>query len=117
MGVPAEAPLEQAGLFDFSATERAERPGQGRVFLVGDALLEPFWPEGLGVVRGFLTVLDAVTAVALLSEREGEAGALALLERSYRQLKSLSLASGPRVLQPPGRHATHPRTRYRAWRD
>ena len=26
--------------------------------LVGDSLLEPFWPEGTGIGRGFLGVLD-----------------------------------------------------------
>jgi len=30
------------------------------VFVAGDALLEPFWPEGLGVNRGFHTALDTV---------------------------------------------------------
>ena len=57
--------------------KRAESASAGRVFLVGDALLEPFWPEGLGVVRGFLTVLDAVAAIALLAEdKDDEARAL-----------------------------------------
>lgn len=30
------------------------------VFPVGDTLLEPFWPEGLGTNRGFMSGLDAV---------------------------------------------------------
>lgn len=34
---------------------------QVAVFVVGDAVLEPFWPEGLGINRGFHTVLDAVS--------------------------------------------------------
>ena len=29
------------------------------VALVGDAALTPFWPEGLGIARGFLTAFDA----------------------------------------------------------
>ena len=33
------------------------------VFPVGDALLEPFWPQGLGSNRGFHSALDAVWAV------------------------------------------------------
>ena len=27
--------------------------------IVGDSLLEPFWPEGAGCARGFLSSLDA----------------------------------------------------------
>lgn len=31
--------------------------------LVGDSLLEPFWPTGSGCARGFLSALDAAWAV------------------------------------------------------
>ena len=27
--------------------------------IVGDSLLEPFWPEGTGCARGFLSCMDA----------------------------------------------------------
>ena len=27
--------------------------------IVGDSLLEPFWPQGTGAARGFLSALDA----------------------------------------------------------
>ena len=27
--------------------------------VVGDSLLEPFWPEGTGCARGFLSAIDA----------------------------------------------------------
>jgi len=37
------------------------------VFPVGDALLEPFWPQGLGSNRGFHTALDAVWAMRVLA--------------------------------------------------
>ena len=30
------------------------------VMAVGDSLIEPFWPEGLGINRGFHSALDAV---------------------------------------------------------
>jgi len=33
------------------------------VFPVGDALLEPFWPQGLGSNRGFHSALDAAWAM------------------------------------------------------
>lgn len=46
---------------------------QVAVMVVGDAVLEPFWPEGLGINRGFHTALDAVgceemTVFLLLAE-------------------------------------------------
>lgn len=50
------------------------------VCLVGDSLLEPFWPTGSGCARGFLSSLDACWAMrswgmglhplAVLAERE-----------------------------------------------
>merc|ERR1719281_1794363 len=115
-GIPDSSELldKASNIFDFSETKRSESASVGRVFLVGDALLEPFWPEGLGIVRGFLTVLDAVTAISLLSE-DGDRQALALVEKTYALLKGLCLKSGPAVLLPAKGHGTHPKTRYKAF--
>ncbi|XP_031180098.1 F-actin-monooxygenase MICAL2 isoform X2 [Sander lucioperca] len=75
-------------MFDFTsmyASENAalvrERFGhQLLVALVGDSLLEPFWPMGTGCARGFLAAFDTAwmvrswaqgrTAVEVLAERE-----------------------------------------------
>ena len=54
-------------IFDFSAIKQAanstmvlERKGQKLVMcLVGDSLLEPFWPQGTGCARGFLSVANS----------------------------------------------------------
>ena len=35
---------------------------------VGDSLLEPFWPEGTGIGRGFLGVLDTAWMLKRLAE-------------------------------------------------
>ena len=51
---------------------------------VGDALQEPFWPEGLGINRGFLHVLDAcelVKGYARARVRDGGKPAKAALEQ------------------------------------
>ena len=57
-----------AQIFDFSSRSMCKHPmkilgdekkGHLVVQILGDALIEPFWPEGLGVNRGFLSVLDA----------------------------------------------------------
>jgi hypothetical protein len=50
------------------------------VLPVGDTLLEPFWPQGLGSNRGFHSALDAVWAVHVMETDGLEA---ALLERNF----------------------------------
>ncbi|XP_068620602.1 protein-methionine sulfoxide oxidase mical3b isoform X6 [Battus philenor] len=58
-------------LFDFTSMYAAENASmvyerQGFKLLcqlVGDSLLEPFWPTGSGCARGFLSALDAAWAV------------------------------------------------------
>lgn len=50
------------------------------VFPIGDSLLEPFWPQGLGSNRGFHTALDACYAVSVMRNEGLEA---ALLDRHF----------------------------------
>ncbi|XP_067247787.1 protein-methionine sulfoxide oxidase mical3b isoform X2 [Chanodichthys erythropterus] len=75
-------------MFDFTcmyATENAALVRQRRghpllVALVGDSLLEPFWPMGTGIARGFLAAMDTAwmvrswgqgnTPLEVLAERE-----------------------------------------------
>lgn len=62
---------QAAQLFDFSertyTTESIhfEEAGGSQlvVGVLGDALIEPFWPEGLGINRGFLSILDMAYVV------------------------------------------------------
>ena len=60
------------------AAESAERPVP--VLPIGDSLLEPFWPQGLGSNRGFHSALDACFAVRVLRTEGLEA---ALLDRHF----------------------------------
>ena len=46
------------------------------VFPIGDAVLEPFWPQGLGSNRGFHSALDAVWAVHVMREEGLDAALL-----------------------------------------
>lgn len=41
------------------------------VFPVGDAIMEPFWPQGLGMNRGVHTCLNAVYAALVFRESNG----------------------------------------------
>jgi hypothetical protein len=49
------------------AKERFDSTKSALVFPIGDALLEPFWPEGLGTNRGFHGLFDSIHALHLLS--------------------------------------------------
>ena len=40
------------------------------VAVVGDSLMEPFWPEGTGIGRGFLSVLDTAWLVSRWSQAD-----------------------------------------------
>lgn len=126
-GLPAMdfvKPPHDAQLFDFSGTKRAQRGcafldgstvggHAAMVVLVGDALLEPFWPEGLGIVRGFHSALDAA-AVAGAWASGGPAAARRASAEAFTALKTLNGKTAERVLQPdPSRYTADPKTRYR----
>lgn len=84
------------------------------VSVVGDALIEPFWPEGLGIVRGFFSVLDASSAIAEWARGSGEAAAAQHFEWAYQQLKTLGAATRASVLRDDERrYALAPSSRYR----
>ena len=63
--------LVDLSIFNFSELYRSaqasrviERRGRRLLIgLVGDSLMQPFWPEGLGISRGFLSVWDAAWMV------------------------------------------------------
>lgn len=57
------------------------KEGRVPILPIGDAILEPFWPQGLGSNRGFHSALDAVWAVHVL-HTSGTLDA-ALLERNF----------------------------------
>ena len=73
------------------------------VLVVGDALLEPFWPEGLGVNRGFLSALDA-SWMLVHFHRTGRTrdtrAALAKRAELLEKLKSLSAFTKDQILRP-----------------
>ena len=114
--LPEETPcLPQphgAALFDFSkrsyTTEAAkylvdEAGTQLAVLVVGDALLEPFWPEGLGINRGFLSALDAVWLLTHFhSDGHTHDVRLALSKRAelLEKLRQLSAFTKETLLKP-----------------
>eukprot|EP00931_Biecheleriopsis_adriatica_P123046 TRINITY_DN980_c1_g2_i1.p1 TRINITY_DN980_c1_g2~~TRINITY_DN980_c1_g2_i1.p1 ORF type:complete len:781 (+),score=141.88 TRINITY_DN980_c1_g2_i1:61-2343(+) len=122
------APVGAPALFDFSTTRRAEtglhvaRATAGNasadmlVGLCGDALLEPFWPEGLGIMRGFFAALDLASAAKVWAETGDAAAAQTHFEAAFRQLKSLAAKTRDAVLKSDANtYDLCPSTRYRAW--
>ncbi|XP_069820390.1 F-actin-monooxygenase MICAL3 isoform X3 [Dendropsophus ebraccatus] len=81
-------------MFDFTcmyASENAglvrERNGQRLlVALVGDSLLEPFWPMGTGIARGFLAAMDSAWMVRSWAHGASPLEVLAERESIYRLL-------------------------------
>jgi len=81
VGIPSTAPLAAqhgVNIFDFSCKGQLTRPftvlnppkegdsalvHKPLVLPIGDSLINPFWPQGLGVNRGFHSSLDAVWTV------------------------------------------------------
>lgn len=117
-----DSPVGTAQLFDFSKTRRAASgfrvigspPASMLVGLVGDALLEPFWPEGLGIMRGFFAVLDFASACKVWAETRSQRAAEAHFDEAFRQLKSLAAKTRSFVLRPDERlFDLEPSTRYK----
>uniref|UniRef100_A0A674NNM0 F-actin monooxygenase n=1 Tax=Takifugu rubripes TaxID=31033 RepID=A0A674NNM0_TAKRU len=81
-------------MFDFTcmyASENAAmvRQRQGHnllVALVGDSLLEPFWPMGTGIARGFLAAMDSGWMVRSWAQGKTPLEVLAERESIYRLL-------------------------------
>ncbi|KAM9502344.1 protein-methionine sulfoxide oxidase mical3a isoform 2-T2 [Salvelinus alpinus] len=81
-------------MFDFTcmyASENAAlvRQRNGRqllVSLVGDSLLEPFWPMGTGIARGFLAAMDSGWMVKSWAQGNTSLDVLAERESIYRLL-------------------------------
>ncbi|XP_061570354.1 protein-methionine sulfoxide oxidase mical3b-like isoform X2 [Cololabis saira] len=81
-------------MFDFTsmyASENAAMVRQRRghpllVTLVGDSLLEPFWPMGTGVARGFLAALDSAWMIRSWGQGGAPLDVLAERESLYRLL-------------------------------
>ncbi|XP_038597124.1 F-actin-monooxygenase MICAL3 isoform X14 [Tachyglossus aculeatus] len=81
-------------MFDFTcmyasenaALVREQNGHQLLVALVGDSLLEPFWPMGTGIARGFLAAMDSAWMVRSWSQGTSPLEVLAERESIYRLL-------------------------------
>lgn len=105
-------------MFDFTSMFAAEISCRVRVrknyrlmqCLVGDSLLEPFWPTGSGCARGFLSSMDAAYAIKLWSNtRNSILAVIAQRESIYRLLAQTTPENLHRDI---GAYTLDPTTRY-----
>ncbi|KAM9328430.1 protein-methionine sulfoxide oxidase mical3b [Pholidichthys leucotaenia] len=81
-------------MFDFTCMYASENAAMIRqrhghqllVTLVGDSLLEPFWPMGTGIARGFLAALDSAWMIRSWAQGGAPLDILAERESLYRLL-------------------------------
>ena len=130
-GTPFVASNSSAQLFDFSARSTTKVPSklyekgasQLLVCVNGDALIEPFWPEGLGVNRGFLSVLDTAYLVQEYfstgkATKEEAKKMMKCHERLFNMMKPLSGHTKKETLREDFRsYNMDPNTRYMKWKS
>lgn len=117
--IPQKAEFQRVRMFDFSTRTRADKAAsilsaRGKklyVGLIGDALLEPFWPEGLGTCRGFLGALDGVWMVAQAGHVADEQ-LLADRELAYRITQHVSGFRRDDLQKNVRKYSVDPKTRY-----
>ncbi|KAM7367458.1 hypothetical protein PAMP_015358 [Pampus punctatissimus] len=90
-------------MFDFTCMYASENAAMVRqrhghhllLTLVGDSLLEPFWPMGTGVARGFLAALDSSWMIRRWSQ--GDAPLDILAESAFDSLDKAAVEENTRL--------------------
>ncbi|KAE9343775.1 hypothetical protein PR003_g8799 [Phytophthora rubi] len=119
LGIPKKAEFSRIRMFDFSTRTRADKAAsiltsQGKklyVGLIGDSLIEPFWPEGVGTCRGFLGALDGVWMVAQIGKKADEQ-LLADREMAYRVIQHVSGFRRDDLQKNVRKYTVDPKSRY-----
>nr|XP_023649329.1 F-actin-monooxygenase mical1-like isoform X2 [Paramormyrops kingsleyae] len=104
-------------MFDFTCMYRAENASMvkerlGRrllVGLVGDCLVEPFWPLGTGIARGFLAAFDAAWMVRRWGMGDDPLDVIAERESVYQLLSQTTPENTSKNY---GSYSLNPKTRY-----
>ncbi|GAB9465419.1 Mical-like protein [Globisporangium polare] len=117
--IPQKEEFSRVRIFDFSSRTRADKAAsilssKGKklyVGLIGDSLMEPFWPEGLGTCRGFLSALDGCWMVAQAGFRSDEQ-LLADRELAYRVIQHVSGFRRDDLQKNVRKYSVDPKTRY-----
>ncbi|XP_033940403.1 F-actin-monooxygenase mical2b-like isoform X5 [Pseudochaenichthys georgianus] len=108
---------QDVAMFDFTSMYASENAALIRkkhghqllVSLVGDSLLEPFWPMGTGCARGFLAAFDCAWMVRGWAQGRGPLEILAERESIYRLLPQTTTENISKNFE---QYAIDPATRY-----
>uniref|UniRef100_A0A8C6PXX9 Molecule interacting with CasL protein 1 n=1 Tax=Nothobranchius furzeri TaxID=105023 RepID=A0A8C6PXX9_NOTFU len=106
-------------MFDFTCMHRSEnaslvRERRGKkllIALVGDCLVEPFWPLGTGIARGFLAAFDAAWMVRSWGMGVPHLKLLAERESIYQLLSQTTTDNTSKVYS---KYSIDPKTRYQS---
>ncbi|XP_064491825.1 F-actin-monooxygenase MICAL1 isoform X4 [Pseudopipra pipra] len=109
--------LPDVDMFDFTCMTRSENAALVRdhngarllLGLVGDCLVEPFWPLGTGVARGFLAAFDAAWMVRRWAAGTPPLEVLAERESIYQHLSQTSPDNTSKNIS---QYSIDPATRY-----
>ncbi|KAM8877360.1 F-actin-monooxygenase MICAL2 isoform 6-T7 [Synchiropus picturatus] len=104
-------------MFDFTSMHASENAALVRercghqllVALVGDSLLEPFWPMGTGCARGFMAAFDTAWMVKSWAQGQTVLEVLAERESIYRLLPQTTPEN---IVKNFDQYTTDPSTRY-----
>jgi hypothetical protein len=124
LGLPTEFTKDQGIMaFDFSDRKYVDHAMTFKeaagcdplpVFFAGDALLEPFWPTGLGCIRGFFSAWDSLTGLQLWVSTKDRDKVVEHCDKAYQQLRSIcEHESAKKFLKEGDKWALDPATRYR----
>ncbi|XP_065057317.1 F-actin-monooxygenase MICAL3-like isoform X2 [Rhopilema esculentum] len=108
---------EDVAMFDFTSMHAAENASRiierkGKRILmgvVGDTLIEPFWPTGSGCARGFLSAFDAAWAVRSLGLGKEP---LDIIQERESILRLLAQTKPGNMLTDHQKYSIDPSTRY-----
>jgi len=111
---------EDVAMFDFTSMHAAEnasriveRKGKRLLMgIVGDTLIEPFWPTGSGCARGFLSAFDAAWAARAFGLGKEP---LDIIHERECILKLLAQTNPGNMLTNYQKYSIDPATRYSNW--
>jgi hypothetical protein len=80
--------------------------------LIGDALMEPFWPQGLGVNRGFHAVLDSVYSMCQFFTKDSSSLLNAFESRNFFYRVTYGFSFNRGIVRPFEEWSINPEDRY-----
>ena len=114
-GNPDVSVFDFTDLYCASNASRVKLVGGHKLIMacVGDSLLQPFWPEGTGCARGFLSAMNAAWMLRRYAEGTKMLNILAERENLYKMLKQTTDGVGSVLKDEYRSYTIDPETRYK----